>query len=356
MTTTDTDKDPSVSPPADADSPLFARQLVAAEPLPNPVIVVGLPRSGSSFLADVLSQLDDYFVFDDLYLHRKAKGLGVDGPMTQPQLDELIFFLGWQIRARLKFGAFDQSKPKMALEDVDRMDEALHATFDGKNPHWHELLEEWMARLAIHHGRQRWGYKAPQDFMHIDELCDHFPTVKFVYLYRDPRRVMASMKYVSRDNGHPWQYHPLVYAKYWKMAAQAVDQAGRQRPGRILFVKYEDLAGDPDGQARRIAEFLDTHIGAVETSRSNSSFTPKTGRKDITPTEAWICERVAGSAMQGKGYALSRGRLRVRDVADLAWITCRFVCYQLRRAIFDKSGRESIRNYIKQVFKRPGSA
>ena len=56
----------------ETESPLFAISPVVSEPKPSPVVVVGLPRSGSSFLSYVISQIDDWYVFDDLYLFRTA--------------------------------------------------------------------------------------------------------------------------------------------------------------------------------------------------------------------------------------------------------------------------------------------
>src|SRR5690606_36545928 len=91
---------------------------------PEIVIVIGLPRSGTSFLADVVSQIGDWYVFDDLYLYRQAKAIdAVDKPLTKDQLVELVEFLGWQIHARIKHGIF--SVPKMQINDIEPMNLAI---------------------------------------------------------------------------------------------------------------------------------------------------------------------------------------------------------------------------------------
>ena len=60
--------------------PLFSSQPVTAKDTHSaPVIVVGMPRSGSSFLSHVLSQLPGWYVFDDLYLQDKVKEIGAEG-------------------------------------------------------------------------------------------------------------------------------------------------------------------------------------------------------------------------------------------------------------------------------------
>lgn len=325
------------------ESPLFATSPVVTEPKPSPVVVVGLPRSGSSFLSYVISQIDDWYVFDDLYLFRAAKAHGVDGALTNEQLEKLIDFLGWQLRARIRFVTFES--PRCSWSDVDRMNEALLTTFRGKSLLWHELLEEWMTRLARHHGCSHWGYKAPQDFMHLDMLRELWPGVRFIFIYRDPRRVMASKKYVSGGDGEPGQYHPAVYSRYWRMAADTMTQAGG--PAEVHPVKFEALIADPNGEARAIARFLgSTFDGEVERSDGNTSFAAGK-RKSITPTEEWICERVAGNAMQSLGYTVGRGRLRLRDLPNLLSTSVRFTACQLRRLVKSPAARQSVKSFVK---------
>ena len=63
---------------------LFSTTPIVQQPVP-PVIVVGLPRSGSTYIAHVLSCFDDLYVFDDLYPYQFAKALNLAGNLTQHQ-------------------------------------------------------------------------------------------------------------------------------------------------------------------------------------------------------------------------------------------------------------------------------
>jgi len=336
-----------------SDSPLFASARVITKPLPKPVCVVGLPRSGSSFLSDVLSQTRDYFVFDDLYLRRKAHGLGLTGPLDDDQLAVLVKFLGWQVRARIRFGSFQSTATKLAWGDVDEMDRALIKTFVGRGIRWDELLEEWLGRLALHHDATRWGFKAPQDFMHMQDYSARFPGMKYIYLHRDPRSVLASTKFVTRGDGDRWHYHPIVYAKYWAMADQEVEASMSRMPGQILSVGFEELVSDPQATAERLARFLDTEVRQVCRTGKNSSFPNAGKRRDLTPTEHNLCERIAGAAMQRRGYAPSGAKMRLRDLPDLALTTGRFVTSQLWRLVKSPSARHSVRNYLSRLRRSP---
>ena len=335
-------------------NPLFATHPIAGEYRP-PVIIVGLPRSGSSFLSHVLSQVQNWYVFDDLYLYRHAKGIGAaEGKLTQEQLEKLIFMLGWQVRARINFPKFHV--PDIPLDDVDKMDEALRQTYKDRDVTWHELQHEWLMRLAKHHNCENWGYKAPQDFMNLDMLNEVYPDLKVVFLYRDPRKVMASFKNITADNedGHPGQYHPWVYSQYWKMALSTLKQAKETLANEILEIKFEDLVSEPQVTGDKIAKFLGAEVtGEIEVKKPNSSFSDKK-RQGITPTETWICEKIAGSLMREKGYADSDkpARFRIIDIPDLIYICFRFTFYQIIRVIKDPDALVSIRTYMGSLFKK----
>ncbi len=328
--------------------PFLARRSLAPDHRRPPVVVVGLPRSGSSYLSHLMSQLEDWFVFDDLYLYRQARALGADGALDPEQLHRLVDFLGWQLRARLKYDR-DFVQLRCRLDEVDGLCEAVEAALGAQPVRWHELLEEWMVRLALRHGRTRWGYKAPQDFMHMEELAALFPGVRFVFIVRDPRQTMASFKYVRGEDGAPGQYHPLVYARYWRMAHELTERSAAEHGLPLLRVRFEELVADPLGQGRRIAAFLGTRLEEpLVPMGANTSF--RAGeRRDITPTERWLCERVTGPRLADAGYAASGARPRLRDVPDLMATTLRFAAYQGRRLWRDPAARESVRGYLARL-------
>jgi len=252
-------------------NPLFATRRIALEDRKPPVIVVGLPRSGSSFLSHVMSYLDDWYVFDDLYVYRHAKSLGIEGPVTDRQLKQLLYFLGWQIRARINWN--NNAPRNFNREDIDPFSEAVYQTLCGKKVGWHEVTEEWMVRLARHQGRTRWGYKTPQDFFHMSMLAGLYPGIRFVFIVRDPRKLMSSLKFVPKRDGDPGQYHPVIYPLYWRMAAREIKKQQKKGKLKILTVPFERLVANPDNEAKQIADFLDSTVsGQIPQTKKNTSF------------------------------------------------------------------------------------
>ena len=330
-------------------SPLFSTEPVVVEPRQPPTVVVGMPRSGSTFLSHVMSCLDDWYVFDDLYFYQQVRSFKINGPLTEKQLRALVHNLGWTVRARVRWEDNPEFKPQCTWEDVDRMCEAVLETYKGRQVLWHDLMEEWLTRLARHHGCTRWGYKTPQDFMHMDELADVFPGIRFIFVMRDPRKMMASFKFVRREDGFRGQYHPVVYARYWKMAFEAYERFARGGKAPILVVRFEQLVADPDGEAERLAEFLGTtYRPRVAEHSANTSFGGGR-RKTLTPTETWMCQKFAGAAMEAAEYPLERCGPRFRDLPDLMATSVRFAGFQLYRLYRWPRDAHTIATFVKRT-------
>jgi hypothetical protein len=296
-----------------------------------PVIVVGLPRSGSSFLSHVLSQIPDWYVFDDLYLQDKARELSVDGPILPAQMDKLLFFLGWQIRARLRFGSY--AIPNMAEPEVEEMNKALKACYINQEITWPQLQKEWMVRLAHRSGCKNWGYKMPKAFRSLPFLFKNYPEAKIIYLLRQPHDVLRSFKFISPDNqdGHPDRYHALFYALYWRLAARSYRIQSQKNPNQVMLITFSELTQDTQDTAERLANFLNVkEIGQItKPERPNSSFSDKGPRNDLTGLEYWLIDILCGSEIDRLGFERRKSRIRFRDFADFLARSYRFVRFKL---------------------------
>lgn len=329
---------------------LSSRSIRESVSMGPPVIVVGLPRSGTSFVSDILSQIPELYVFDDLYLYREAKAIGADnGYLNASQLDRLLFFLGWQIRARIKHGTF--SIPDIKIEDVDQVMAVLYELYKGVNVTWFELLEEWMMRLAVNQGASHWGYKAPQDFLHTEILSRVFPGVKFIFVQRDPRDMMRSLKYVHSKDGNPKQYHPIAYSLYWKSCAAKIKEL-RSQGCDLLVLKFDDLVRSPSDAAAEVSRYLGLSApNVVLVKEKNSSF--KTRKKQgLTSTEAWIIEKIIGGDLQLFGFQSSSSRPSFFGIFEVIRVSFVFVIYQVCRVVKKRSALVSIKSFIYSIFAR----
>lgn len=293
---------------------------------------MGLPRSGSSLLSHVLSQATDWYVFDDLYTARHAKGLGADfdSPLTPSQFEEMLHFLGWQIRARLLHTEY--AKPACTIDEVEPMNDAIRACFKDSLPSWPRLQEEWMARLALRAGATRWGWKTPGAFRYLDKLKRVYPGLKVIYLMRRPEKALASYKHMDPSNkdGNPAQFHPVAYAIYWRMAGRSWQQAAQAGDDSTAFVTFEDLTADVAKTAKRLGTFLDSPLDSVTLpEKANSYFqggVAKVGaRQGLTGLEMRILTWIAGVERDHlfPNSPMDMPPLRGGDIVD--FVKCSFV-------------------------------
>ena len=321
-------------------------------PQPPALIVVGLPRSGSSFLAHVLSTLKDLWVFDDLYVLQKAEAITL-GPMNDDQLVRFVDRLAWETRARIKWER-DFDTPSVTLDDIDQMEADLLDRRRGTQPLWHDVANEWVSGLAAANECSQWGYKTPQDFLHLDRLHEVWPDARFVHLLRDPRDIMRSYKNLEvahGGDGDPRSYHPIAYSLYWRMSQRRLQAAKGSGSLDIETIRFEELIADPDAVAERLASFLSTATTRTANVESHNSSLRRGPKRSLTETEQWICQRLAGPELAAAGYELRPVRPRARDAAELLRVTKDFLVFQTSRAISDPEKRRSVRNVATNMAK-----
>lgn len=292
-----------------------------------PLIVAGLPRSGSSFLSEVISQIPGWYVFDDLYIHRKAMEIGASDELTEAQMDKLLFFMGWQIRARLRHGKY--AIPNVAEEEVEPLNQALKSTFLDKKVNWAILQQEWMTRLARRRDCTDWGYKMPSAFRYLPELRKHYPNMQLIFLMRAPHEVLASYKFMAKghQDGHPWQYHPIALAFYWRMAARSYLKAVDEQ--ETLLVRFHDLVADPEDIARQIAGFLGQDAPQIvqKPAQPNSSF-QKGKKRSLNGLELWLIEKITCKESAALGFENKRAAIGLFDVFDVLKTSVTFLLFR----------------------------
>lgn len=301
------------------------------------VIVVGLPRSGSSLLSQVMSELPGWYVFDDLYTGRAAANAGVfSKPFDTESLDEVLHFLGWQIRARKRSGLY--AIPAVEEDEIEPMNAVLKTLFDGSGADWLDVQEEWLIRLAARQSCPNWGYKAPGAFRYLDLVLERHPKMKAVFLMRAPEAVLASYKHMPEDSqdGNPAQYHPITHAAYWRLAANAYRKA-RAKYGaeRVSLVRFEDMIADPAATITGLAGFLETPTppNPQLPEQKNTSF-PGGGRRGLTGLEHGLVTAIAGRARTELGFATKTPGpgFAALDLVDILRTTVRASGYRLNRA------------------------
>lgn len=109
---------------------------------------------------------------------------------------------------------------------------------------WDRTLDAALARS----GKRTLVEKTPHHTFMWSRIARCWPDARFLFLLRDPAAICASWW-----RARPKQSREELFARVAKYTG-AVQQARRTLPGHTLH--YEDLVTDPEGEIRRVCQFL----------------------------------------------------------------------------------------------------
>jgi hypothetical protein len=163
------------------------------------------------------------------------------------------------------YGDLDAENYKLLINDVVDYVEANPVPWDGisidrdwifENSNFYTLFE--INRLiyeqaAISKNAKYWCCKSMANVHYADELENHSPNLKYIYLYRDGRDVAVSFKKAIVGEKHI--YH---LARQWKYDQDAcIELANRIEEDRFFALNYETLIAQPETVIRDLCNFLD---------------------------------------------------------------------------------------------------
>ena len=200
----------------------LARSVAPSADGPTPVFIVGMPRSGTSLLEQVLATLP--------HVHGAGE----------------ITWLGETL----------QSACDEAADPGFRFPESLAAWPDEKLA---ALGRRYIERLrALAPDATHVVDKLPDNFMHLGLIHLMLPGARIVHSMRDPMDSCFSCfsRLFTGDN-LGYTYDLGAVARYWVSYHQIMRHWHAALPsGRILDVSYETMVSDFENQARRLVEYL----------------------------------------------------------------------------------------------------
>ena len=223
----------------------------------TPIFIVGMHRSGTTLLEQMLDG------------HQDVRGLG-----------ELYDFTS-QMRLATDYhcrGVIDATL-------VDRArDLPLAAAGRG-------YLEGVGWRL----GRERFFTdKLPSNFLNIGFICQALPQAKILHMVRDPMETCFSNLRELYSDACPYSYDQAELGDYHRQYKRLMQRWRQRYPERILDVDYAALTTDPHSTLAAVASFcgLDYQPGMLELDRrergvSTASAIQVRGRVQALETPKW---------------------------------------------------------------------
>jgi tetratricopeptide (TPR) repeat protein len=219
------------------------------DPDPAPIFIVGLPRSGSTLLEQILSS------------HSQVDG-------THELSD---------------FGKIIRSYPNLTTPPARYPTSVANIDADG----FRQLGSEYIERTRRHRGdRPFFTDKNPNNFVHVGLLHLILPNAKIINARRHPLdSCFGSYKQLFAQ-GQPFTYDLVELGEYYLQYQRLMDHWHEVLPGKVLDVRYEQVVADLEGQVGRILEYceLDWEASCLrfhETSRSVKSASSEQVRQPI---------------------------------------------------------------------------
>jgi hypothetical protein len=187
---------------------------------PEPIFVLGLPRTGTTLVERILASHSDVYAAGELnnfslLMSQQVKQLAGDKKLTR---DEMV-----QMSAKLNF------------QDLGA------AYIESTRP-----LTGSTARFID---------KLPLNYLYVGLIHLALPNAKIIVLNRDSLDTCYAIYKQLFTNAYPFSYRLDELAEYYVAYHRLMEHWQTVLPGKIHKIDYESLVNDIDGESRKLVEF-----------------------------------------------------------------------------------------------------
>jgi len=197
------------------DSAFFAERAGAGHPDSAPIFVIGLPRSGSTLIEQIL-----------------ASHSSVEGTFELPNVLTIV-------------REFDHANP-----EHDAYPENLRLV---PREQFAALGRRYIEETApLRNGHPRFIDKMPNNFSHVGLIHAMLPGATIVDMRRHPMDACFSTYKQYFAEGQSFGYGLEDLGRYYRCYLSLMDHFDRVLPGKVLHLQYESLVRDPEANIRRL--------------------------------------------------------------------------------------------------------
>ena len=216
----------------------FSRRTGWGDPRPDPIFILGLPRSGSTLLEQIL-----------------ASHSQVEGTQELADIQRIVIdLMGRDMDA-------DNPRYPAVLAEMTAED-------------FRRLGEKYLADTRVYRtDRPFFIDKMPNNFRHAGLIHLMLPNAKIIDARREPMSCCFSNLKQLFANGQEFTYSVDDIARYYRTYLELMRHWDQALPGRILRVHHEDVVADLEGSVRRILDYcgLDFEQGCVDFHKTRRS-------------------------------------------------------------------------------------
>src|SRR5579863_1485084 len=186
----------------------------------RPILVIGLPRAGSTLIEQILASHSE-----------------VEGTMELADIPRLV----QELQGREQEGGptrYPQLLPQLTQEDCYRLGRK-YAT----------------DTLVYRSGKAYFIDKMPNNFRHLGLVHLLLPNAKIIDARREPMACCFSNFKQLFASGQQFSYSLEDLGRYYRTYVELMAHWDAVLPGRVLRVQHEELVADLEGSVRRILQF-----------------------------------------------------------------------------------------------------
>jgi hypothetical protein len=257
---------------------------VAEEAIERPLFVIGLPRTGTSALVDMLAQDPAARVLLQWEMLHLSEVLDRDTWATDPRIAEVeaVFQNAPRAHAAMGLHTYGATLPDECNVPMTMNLQGPNMSVLGHLPRYNEwtrlsrmqqpyALHKYVLQHLQHFGRGgRWTLKSPFHVFDIPGLLESYPDAVFVQTHRDPLQLIPSLcgLYSTIRGEGPGDPGRAVTGReivdLWGTGLQRL-MAARMDPAvdrRILDLSHRQMISDPLGTVRTVYERFDLPFDA----------------------------------------------------------------------------------------------
>jgi tetratricopeptide (TPR) repeat protein len=197
----------------------IASRAGAGHPDPSPIFILGLPRSGSTLLEQIL-----------------ASHSQVEGTSELPYIGRAASSLN---RNREEGLNYPEAMRELSQE------------------HLRALADDYLKSALTHRrkGTPRFIDKMPNNFPNAGFIATILPNARIIDARRHPLDACLSCYRQLFAKGQAFTYDLTEIGEYYLQYQRLMDHWAEVMPGRVLTVQYEDVVADFEAQVRRLLDF-----------------------------------------------------------------------------------------------------